>query len=152
MYYDTRFGLRPLHLDLRGHLSGLAWQLGVEDKLSQLFCKGPVIAVDVTGRMGPFKRAERRGMAHVGRPLRRALTGDESDIPHLGETIVRTVMVGSIDTVAAARLHADLVITPQVEGIGLMDWKTLPRVAELGRQAARAALEAHPDLASRLTV
>lgn len=114
--------------------------------------EGPVIAVDVTGRMGPFKRAERRGMAHVGRPLRRALTGDESDIPHLGETIVRTVMVGSIDTVAAARLHADLVITPQVEGIGLMDWKTLPRVAELGRQAARAALEAHPDLASRLTV
>ncbi len=114
--------------------------------------EGPVIAVDVTGRMGQFKRAERPGLARLGRPIRRALTGNDAEIPHLGETIVRTVTVGSIDTVAAARLHADLVITPQVEGIGLMDWKALPRVAELGRRAAREALAAHPDLPSRLTI
>jgi predicted acylesterase/phospholipase RssA/CRP-like cAMP-binding protein len=114
--------------------------------------EGPVIAVDVTGRMGQFKRSQRPGMAHLGRPVRRALTGSEAEIPHLGETIVRTVMVGSIDTVAAARLHADLVITPQVEGIGLMDWKALRRVAELGRRAAREALAAHPDLPSRLAI
>jgi hypothetical protein len=44
------------------------------------------------------------------------------------------------------------VITPQVEGIGLMDWKALPRVAELGRRAAREALAAHPDLPSRLAI
>jgi predicted acylesterase/phospholipase RssA/CRP-like cAMP-binding protein len=114
--------------------------------------EGPVIAVDVTGRMGQFKGAERPGLARLARPIRRALTGNEVEIPHLGETIVRTVTVGSSDTVAAARLHADLVITPQVEGIGLMDWKALPRVAELGRRAAREALAAHPDLASRLAI
>jgi NTE family protein len=114
--------------------------------------EGPVIAVDVTGRMGQFKRAQRPGLARLGRPIRRALTGNEAEIPHLGETIVRTVTVGSIDTVAAARLHADLVITPQVEGIGLMDWKALPRVAELGRRAAREALAAHPELSSRLAI
>lgn len=114
--------------------------------------EGPVIAVDVTGRMGQFKATERPGLARLGRPIRRALTGNDAEIPHLGETIVRTVMVGSTDTVAAARLHADLVITPQVEGIGLMDWGALPRVAELGRSAAREALAAHPDLASRLAI
>ena len=52
---------------------------------------------------------------------------------------MRTVTVGSSDTVAAARVHADLVITPPDE-IGLIDWKALPRVVELGRHAARAAL------------
>jgi NTE family protein len=114
--------------------------------------EGPVIAVDVTGRMGQFKRPGRPGLARLRRPVRRALTGADAEIPHLGETIVRTVMVGSIDTVSAARLHADLVITPQVEGIGLMDWKALPRVAELGRRAAREALAAHPDLLSRLVI
>jgi predicted acylesterase/phospholipase RssA len=114
--------------------------------------EGPVIGVDVTGRMGQIKRAQRPRVARLGRPLRRALTGSEAEIPHLGETIVRTVMVGSIDTVASARLHADLVITPQVEGIGLMDWKALPRVVELGRRAARDALAANPDLLNRLGI
>jgi NTE family protein len=114
--------------------------------------EGPLIAVDVTGRVGQFKPAERPGGARLGRPLRRALTGSEAEIPRLGETIVRTLTVGSIDTVAAARIHADLVIAPQVDGIGLMDWNALPRVRELGRKAARETLARHPDLLYRLRV
>ena len=78
------------------------------------------------------------------------MTGSEAPIPRLGETIVRTVTAGSIDTVAAARLHADVVITPDVEGIGLMDWDALARVRELGRVAAREALSADPGLSARL--
>jgi predicted acylesterase/phospholipase RssA/CRP-like cAMP-binding protein len=112
--------------------------------------EGPVIAVDATGRTGSFKRRQRPAVARLGRPVRRILTGSEAEIPRLGETILRTVTVGSIDTAAAARLHSDLVITPQVEQIGLMDWKALPRVVELGRRAAREALEADPELLSRL--
>lgn len=114
--------------------------------------EGPVIAVDVTGRMGQFKRPQRPAFVRAGRPLRRMLTGSETEIPRLSETIVRTVMVGSIDTVTAARLHADLVITPRVDGVGLMDFDALSRVREIGREAARAALEAHPDLPRGLAV
>lgn len=102
--------------------------------------EGPVVAVDVTGRMGPVKSRARSGLARWAGPTRRLLTGSERPIPHLGETVVRSVTVGSIDTVAAARMHADLVISPRVEGTGLVDWKALPRVVELGRQAAREAL------------
>jgi NTE family protein len=112
--------------------------------------EGPVVAVDVTGRMAPAGSSSRPGLARVGRGVRRALTGSDAAIPRLGDTIVRTLTVGSVDTLAAARLHADLVITPAVDGIGLMDWKALPRVVELGRQAARAALDAHPSLAGDL--
>jgi predicted acylesterase/phospholipase RssA len=112
--------------------------------------EGPVIAVDVTGRIGNFGTSQRPGAARLGRPVRRVLTGSEATVPRLGETIVRSVTVGSIDTVAAARLHADLVVTPDVEGIGLMEWRALPRVRELGRQAARQALASDPDLLGRL--
>jgi len=112
--------------------------------------EGPVIAVDVTGHLGRVKHPGRPGVARVGRPLRRALTGSEDAIPHLGDTIVRTITAGSSDTVAAARMHADLVITPQTAGIGLMDWKAMPRVVEIGRRAAREVLAAHADLLSQL--
>jgi NTE family protein len=111
--------------------------------------EGPVIAVDVTGRMGGLSRA---GRPALGRAVRRVLTGGDAHIPHLGETIIRTLTVGSIDTVAAARMHADLVIAPEVDGIGLMDWKALPRAVELGRRAARDALLAHPEVLSRLAI
>ena len=57
---------------------------------------------------------------------------------------MRAVTVGSIDTVAAARRHADVVISPEVDGVGLMDWKRLDAVREMGRRAAHEAL---PELA-----
>jgi len=110
--------------------------------------EGPVIAVDATGRTGSPNRRQ-QAVARLGRPVRRILTGSEADIPYLGETMMRAVTAGSTDIVAAARLHSDLVITPKVEQIGLMDWKALPRVVDLGRQAARDALEADPELLSR---
>ncbi len=109
--------------------------------------EGPVIASDVTGRVGSFRRAGRPRLVRLAGRARRALTGTESELPRLGETIVRAVTVGSIDTVAAARQHADLVISPEVDGVGLTDWKRLDAVREMGRKAAQAAL---PELAGFL--
>ena len=111
-----------------------------------------MIAVDVTGGIGRFQRARRPGIARIAGPVRRALTGTEAEIPGLAETLVRTLTVGSVDTVAAARLHAELVITPQVDGVGLLEWGAIKRVRELGREAARQALAADPELPRRLGV
>ena len=112
--------------------------------------EGPVIAVDVTGGFGRFQQTQRPGMARVSKPMRRLLTGSEAEVPNVAETLVRTLTVGSVDTVAAARLHADLVITPPVDGVGLMEWGAIDRVRELGRRAAREALAADPELAARV--
>lgn len=112
--------------------------------------EGPVIAVDVASRREDAARLRRPRLARIGGPVRRFLTGSEHEIPHLGETILRTLTVGSIDTVAAARQHADLVISPRVEGVGLLDWGRLAQVRELGREAARAALEAGLPAALRV--
>jgi NTE family protein len=106
--------------------------------------EGPLIAVDVGAQRGGFSKPVRPGVARVARPLRRWLTGEEAQIPRLGETLVRTLAVGSIDTVAAAERHADLVIKPELEGIGMLDWRRLDDAREAGRAATRAALRQAP--------
>ena len=63
--------------------------------------------------------------------------------------MMRTVVLGSIDTAEAARRHADLVIEPAVQAIGMMAFDQLPAAIEAGRRAAAAALDSSPDLVSR---
>ncbi len=65
--------------------------------------EGPVIAVDVTGGAAISASSSSPLVDRLRTPVRRALTGSEAEIPRLGETIMRTVTVGSIDTAAAAR-------------------------------------------------
>jgi len=60
---------------------------------------------------------------------------------------VRAITAGRGD-VEAARLDADVVVAPAVDGVGPTDWKSLPRAVELGRQAARKALAEHAQLSS----
>ncbi len=113
--------------------------------------EGPVIAVDATiGPQRQFKPAQRPRPARIGRAVRRVLTGSEHTIPRFTETIVRSMTVGSANSVATACLQANLVITPAIEGIGLLDWKAIDRMRELGRDAARRALDSDPGLLAGL--
>lgn len=110
--------------------------------------EGPIIAVDVSRRVGLGSHARRPGLERISRRLRRLLTGYEQELPTLRETILWTIALGSTDTVNAALTHADVVISPRVEGIGILEWEALPRALEIGRRAAQEALEA---AASQLT-
>ncbi|HEY2162299.1 MAG TPA: patatin-like phospholipase family protein [Solirubrobacteraceae bacterium] len=104
--------------------------------------EGPIIAVDVSQRLGMAPPPQRPRLERLTRRARRLMTGYELPLPPLRETIHWTIALGSNDTVAAGMRHADIVISPRVEGIGILDWKQLPRALEIGRQAAREALEA----------
>ena len=104
--------------------------------------EGPVIAVDVGQRPCAPQERGRPRLQPLVRPIRRALTGREERLPRLGETLMRTLTLASADTAAAALRHADVVIAPRVEGVGMLEWKQLDRVREIGRQAAREALDA----------
>jgi predicted acylesterase/phospholipase RssA len=75
--------------------------------------EGPVIASDVTARFDPAASAGIR------------------------ETLLRTLVLGSSDTAAAAQVHADAVIEPDVAGIGLLDFSRLDELAQRGHAAAR---------------
>jgi predicted acylesterase/phospholipase RssA len=86
--------------------------------------EGPVIAVDVTAQFG--------GPRGVGQH------------PRLKEVLVRAISLGSVDAVNAAREAADLLISPEVSGVGMLDFSRLEAMVEAGRRAAREVLAAAP--------
>jgi predicted acylesterase/phospholipase RssA len=96
--------------------------------------EGPIIAVDVKTS---FERPAAESLptdrpASSGRP------------PRLGETLMRVLLLGSADTSEAAHRHAELIIKPRAEGVGLLEFHQLDAAREAGRAAARAALEEAP--------
>jgi predicted acylesterase/phospholipase RssA len=103
--------------------------------------EGPIIAVDVKATLEQPAGKQRTGSeGHVGgrdggRPAR---------VPTLGETLGRVLSLGSANTSEAARRHADLVIKPHAEGVGLLEFHQMDVAVEAGRVAARAALEDAP--------
>jgi len=85
--------------------------------------EGPIVAVDVTQRF-------------------RARAVDEHSLTGLGETLTRALLLGSADIDRLARMHADLVIAPADDGVGMLEFHQLDRVRLAGRRAAVRALEA----------
>ncbi len=85
--------------------------------------EGPVVAVNI-GTGG-------NGRARSGPPR----------LPALGETLLRTMMIGSGGAVAAAREHGDRVVSPASFGVGLLEFHQMDRMVQAGRAAARALLD-----------
>jgi len=94
--------------------------------------EGPVIAVDVTNRF----EVTLSGNGDEGE--------DEGVQPGFVETLTRALLLGSTDTAEAARSHADVVITPPNDGVGMLEFHQLDRMREAGRVAAREALKSAP--------
>jgi NTE family protein len=89
--------------------------------------EGPVVAVNIS--MGGKGRGD--GRSRTGRPR----------VPALGETLLRTMMIGSGGAVSAARAQGAWVVTPPTLGVGLLEFHQLDRMVEAGRAAGRALLE-----------
>jgi NTE family protein len=107
--------------------------------------EGPVIAVDVTNRFEPPAPSP-NGRRRTGRFRRhRDRGGDEDRLPGFSEALTRALLLGSVDTAEAARVHASLVITPDSDGVGMLEWHQLDRMREAGRRAAVEALERAPE-------
>jgi NTE family protein len=88
--------------------------------------EGPVLAVNIAMGGGGGS-----GRSRSGRPR----------VPALGETLLRTMMIGSGGAVDAARAEGAWVITPPTLGVGLLEFHQLDRMIGAGRAAARALLE-----------
>ena len=86
--------------------------------------EGPVLAVNVP--MGGGSGRRRPGPPRV---------------PTLGETLLRTMMIGSGGAVATAQERGAAVLTPTPRGVGLLEFHQMDRMVQSGRQAARALLD-----------
>jgi NTE family protein len=112
---------------------------------------GPVIASDVTAQ---FQVARRDAASTAGTRarVRGAVLGLGAGIPlRLHEVVMRTITLGSLDTVAVGQQHADLVITPDVHTVSMVAFDQLAHLREAGRRSARAALESDSDVLPQLT-
>lgn len=85
--------------------------------------EGPVVAVNI-GSGGD-------GRSRTGRPK----------VPPLGDTLMRTMMIGSSGAVESARSRGAWVVSPSSMGVGLLEFHQLDRMVQSGRAAARALLE-----------
>ena len=108
--------------------------------------EGPVIAVDVSHRGGAVAPPVRPRLEPLRRPFRRLLTGSEEPLPRVGETLMRTLALASVDTADAGQRHADLVIAPQIDGVRMLEWQKLDTARARGREAAKAALDQAGEL------
>lgn len=61
-----------------------------------------------------------------------------------GQALMRSVVLDGADADAIAARHADVTIAPDVEGVDLLDWATMPQMRRAGREAARAVIETAP--------
>ncbi len=98
--------------------------------------EGPVIAVDVKASV------ERPSSSSGGDG---AAAESEMRVPSLGETLARVLLLGSSNTSENARRHADWMIAPRSQGVGLLEFHQLDVAREAGRAAAREALESVPE-------
>jgi predicted acylesterase/phospholipase RssA len=105
---------------------------------------GPVVAVDVMG-----EGWEPRTTSYEARPIEpgwrtrvRHLTGRGSDrLPKIGETLARTSVLGSWRMAEENRRSANVLIAPDVGRTSVLDFERLDEMVELGRNAARAAID-----------
>jgi predicted acylesterase/phospholipase RssA len=91
--------------------------------------EGPVVAVSI-GSGGD-------GRSRSGRPR----------VPALGDTLMRTMMIGSAGAVESARSRGAWVVAPSSMGVGLLEFHQFDRMVQSGRAAVRQLLaEASGDL------
>ena len=110
--------------------------------------EGPIIASDVSARFQPPAmrphRWQRERTARLASKLRRWVVGSDALLPGFGETVMRSILLGSTDTAEAAARYADVVIAPAVAGVGLLAWDRTDDMIEAGRLAAEKALAEAP--------
>jgi NTE family protein len=103
--------------------------------------EGPIIAVDVKATFERRGQGDPRALPDGRSPSDTARDGEP---PGLAETLTRVFLLASSKTSPAARRHADLVIAPRTDGVGLLEFHQLDRARAAGRAAAREALESAP--------
>ena len=96
---------------------------------------GPVIVVDAAPRERGVIGIER------SRATNRSRGGMGVPLPSIAEALSRSLVLGSCAAAEDAHRRADLCITPDTAGVGLLEFHQLDVLREAGQRAARAALE-----------
>lgn len=91
--------------------------------------EGPVVAIEVGGRFEPAVEED-------GQP----------GLPAVGETLMRSILLGSTAMADSVTARSDLVIEPEVSGLKMLAFHEIDRAIEIGRRAAEENLDAIREL------
>ncbi len=91
--------------------------------------EGPVVAIEVGGRFEPAAEAD-------GSP----------GLPGVGETLMRSILLGSAAMAESVTSRADLLIEPEVSELKMLAFHEIDKAVEIGRRAAEENLEAIREL------
>lgn len=108
---------------------------------------GEVICVDLRRKYVPSKGFGL--LPSIVQPpgfVRRLFTGTDVALPPLQETLLRTIDLAASSGNLRELPQVAAIIEPDVSAIGLLDFKKIDAALDAGRIAARAALEAQPNL------
>lgn len=100
--------------------------------------RGPIVAIDVTGEAGISYADEKLGDENWWRAWRRRMKGGT---PTLSAILMRAGTVGNEVQRRIARVQADLVIDPPLDGIGLTHWKKFDAAVAAGYRAVAEFIE-----------
>lgn len=105
--------------------------------------EGPVIAVDVMRKPGaPTAKAKSRPGrgAAAKKPSPFGMFSADDVLPSLVDTLARSTVIGSQRRADANRAAAQMVIAPDLQDVGLLEWKRIDAIIDRGYAAASAAL------------
>jgi len=88
--------------------------------------EGPIVAVNIA----------------LGGDSRSGAGPAQARVPGIGETLLRTLFIGSAGAVERAESSGALVVTPAVSGVGLLEFHQLDAMVAAGQEAGRALLAA----------
>jgi EmrB/QacA subfamily drug resistance transporter len=111
--------------------------------------EGPLVAVNIgmgSGTPRPSSNGTASSDASVAGSGAGAAAQGRVRVPSLGETLIRTIFIGSGGAADAALAAGAVVVTPSTRGVGLLEFHQLDRMVESGRAAGRALLEKAGDL------
>lgn len=89
--------------------------------------EGPLVAVNIS-------------MGGNARPASATQSADPPKVPGIGDTLMRTMTMGSGMAAAATLAQADVVIRPDTRGVGLLEFHQIDHAREAGRAATREVL------------
>lgn len=103
--------------------------------------EGPVIAVEVMRRwQEEWERRIADARLRTAARTRQRRPSPPVPIPSLVETLACSIGLGSRTSLEAARKRASITVTPDLPGLGLLDWGRLDEAVAEGRRAARETL------------
>jgi predicted acylesterase/phospholipase RssA/CRP-like cAMP-binding protein len=132
-------------IDERGHLlvdGGIMNNLPADVMRARL--GGGTIIGMATGSAAKESKAYNYGSSISGWQVLRsrwAAPGERIEAPSLPEILLRTMMVNNQQVVRNNRQACDLLIEPQVQDVGLLQFTEYARIAEVGYRAALAQLK-----------